>query len=113
MLGRQVLFVDAVARFVQGAEERLAEVPWVVARADTAIAGADAGAEWVRGHADPAGGEAEADGPRGRFAEDLLAIDRIFALQNLALGPARRIREGCHQRGQLGPQTGEDGGDLG
>ena len=40
----QVLLVDAVAGFVEDAEERFVELPGVVARRQAAVAGADAGA---------------------------------------------------------------------
>ena len=63
------LLVDPVAGLVQDAEERLVEELRVVAGCDAAVAGADAGAERVRGDVEPAGLEVEADArprPRGR-----------------------------------------------
>ena len=65
--GRQALLVDAVAGFVQDAEERLVEEARVVARGDAAVAGADAAAKRVRRHVEPAGVEVEADGRRRRL----------------------------------------------
>ena len=86
------LFVNAVARFVQDAEEGLVEVARIVARGEPAIAGADAAAEGMHRGVEPAGVEVEADGRRRRLSEDELAIDRIFALQNVAFRLAARCR---------------------
>ena len=88
VLARQTLLVDAVARLVQDAEERLVEVMGVVARGDPAIARAGAAAERVRGHVEPAGVEVEADRRSRRLAEDALPIDRVVAFQDLMPWPA-------------------------
>ena len=58
-----------------------------------AIARADAAAERMRGHVEPAGVEVEADRGGRRLAEDAAAIDRVIALQDLAprlAAPRRR-----------------------
>ena len=53
-LGRQTLLVDAVARFVQRAEQRAGQEVLVVARGEPHIARAHAGAERMIRHIEPA-----------------------------------------------------------
>src|SRR5437867_2763300 len=113
MLRGQALFVDAVARFVQDAEEAFGEMPRVVARGQAYVAGAGGAAKGVRGDVEPAGGEIEADGRRGRLAEDHLAVYRILPLQNLRFRLLARALDRRHKQHEFFPQVREDARDLG
>ena len=61
----QALIVDAVARFVEDAEEAAGEFVFVVARGEAGVVGADAAAEGMMGDVEAAGLEVEADGGGG------------------------------------------------
>ncbi len=101
LLTRQALLVDTVAGLVQDAEEGLVEVARIVARGEPAIAGTGAAAKWMGGHVQPAGVEVKPDGRGGRLAEEPLQLHRIFTLQDVAPGLARRPGDGGDQRHQL------------
>src|SRR5437764_12075233 len=106
IFGRKALVVNGVTGFVQDAEKGFIEEARVVARGDAAIAGAVTAAKGVGRDVEPAGREVKADGSGGGFAEDLLSIDGIFALQDVPRLPAGR-RDGGHQWRQLGAQRRE------
>ena len=57
----QALVVDAVARFVQDAEEAAGEIVLVVARGEAGVVRSEAAAEGMMGDVEPAGLEIEAD----------------------------------------------------
>src|SRR5205823_9825923 len=67
--GVKPLIVDAVARFVEDAEETLVEFARMVTRGEPAIARTDAAAKRVGGGVESAGVEIEADCRRGRLPE--------------------------------------------
>ena len=131
VVGIEALLVEAVADFVEDAEERVAEVVLVVPGGDPAIARPDARAERVGGHVQPAALEVEADRRGDRLAEDSLAVARIEPVQdrssawrpaNHSSQPARRamrlfapavsaiLRD---QGNKLAPQRLEENGQLG
>src|SRR5262249_52995213 len=108
MLRRQVLFVDAVAGFMQHAKERFVEVILVVTRRDAHVAGTEAGAKWMGGDVKPSGVEVEADDRSRRAPELLLDGGGEFAVQDLAVGLAWRGQDGVHQGFEVGDQAGKE-----
>src|SRR5262249_31938729 len=103
--------VDAVAAFVQDAEERFVEVLRIVAGGDAAVAGAGAGAKWVRGDVKSAGFEVEADRLRCLAAEFLLLRDGELSVQDFAFWFFRRGEQLGDERDQFLTQRGEEVGD--
>src|SRR5690348_3633200 len=78
----EALFVEAVADFMQDAEERVAKLVRLVARGEPAVARPDAGAERMGRGVEPPALEVEADGRGHRLAEYFLALDRITPAQD-------------------------------
>ena len=108
VFGGQALLVEGVAGLVEDAEERLVEVVRGVARRDPAVAGAEAAAKRVGRLVEPAGVEVEADRGGGGLAEQLLPIDRVVAVDDLAVRRPARGGDGREQRHQFAAQGGED-----
>src|SRR5579875_4074054 len=112
MLGGQSLFVNAVAGFMEDAEERFAEMVRIIARGDAAIAGTDAAAKGMRGHVESAGVEVEADSSGSFPADTLLLFYGIRALEPITVRFAAGSNDGGDQRHQFRTQGGEERGDL-
>ena len=113
VLARQPLLVHAVARLVQDAEERVAEVALVVARGDAHVARPGAAAERVGRHVEPARVVVEADRRGDLLAERFLHVDGKLALQHRRRPAGGRCRRSaCDQRRQRIAQPGEHAGHL-
>ena len=129
VIGIEALLVEAVADLVQDPEERVAEIVFVEARRDPAIARPDARAERVGGYVQPAALEVKADCRGGRLAEDLLPIARIEAVEDRRPRAPDALDCGCRggravdagwrsaicrdQGDELTPQRLEDNSQLG
>ena len=97
----QALLVDAVAGFVQDAEERLAEMLRVVARCDPAVVRAKGHAEGMDRHVQPAPAEVEPD-PAGGLASQRRRPSTEYRRARIeASGRRRACADGRHQRHQL------------
>src|SRR5690606_28270010 len=68
VLGIQPLFVKPMARFVQRAEKRIAELVRIVPSGQAAIPRPEARTKWMGGRIEPTALEIKADGGRGGFA---------------------------------------------
>src|SRR5882762_2036808 len=79
----------------------------VVACGNPAVARPHAAAERVRCLVEPARGEVKAYRRRGGLAEDLLAVDRVIAFENLTRRPTARRHNGADQRHKFLPEGGE------
>src|SRR5262245_1491789 len=108
----QPLIVDAVSRLVQGPEERLVEVPRVVARGQARISGADAAAKGMCRRVKAAGGKVEADGGSRLLAEEPLTIHGKLALEDLVARPLARANDRANERHEVFAQGREQLGDL-
>ena len=104
------LLVEAVADFVQDAEECIAELVLVVAGGDPAIAWPDARAERVGSHVQPPALEVKADRRRHGLAEDFLSIARIKASQH-CIASGIGGRRATRTVGGLAPGCFGDGRD--
>ena len=104
VLGIEALFVECVARLVEDAEEGVVEVANVKARGDPAVAGADPGAERVRGGVEPTAPEVETDGSRHRLAEDPLPFDRELTCDERPVRSHRGAGDRGDQRHQFLPE---------
>src|SRR5262245_32559482 len=107
MVGEQSLFVDAVAGFVQDAEQPLVQLARVVARREPAISRTHAAAKGVSGRVEAAGGKVKANGCCRRLTEQMLTLDRIVASPDIAARPADGRGDGSHQRRQVLAQGAE------
>ena len=90
---RQSLVVNAVPRFVQDAEEAVAEGVFVVTGREPHIAGAESGAERVVGHVEPAGVEVETNRRRGELTELFLRGGRISSREDTRCRVETNFRE--------------------
>ena len=91
VVGIEALLVKPVPDFVKDAEERVAEVVFVVPSGDPAIARPDARAERMGGYVQPSAFEVEANRRCCGLAEDLLAVARIEPVQDRSSAWRRRI----------------------
>ena len=108
LLGPQPLFVNAMPRFVQDAEEAGVKKPLLVTRGDAAVVRAHGAAEWVRRDVEPAAVETEANARRHVAAEGFLSFDRIAASEQRNVGLPAAGANRSHQWHQRLPQTGQD-----
>src|SRR5213083_2528433 len=79
----------------------------VVACGNPAVARAHAAAERVRRLVEPARGEVKAYRGRRGLAEDLLAVDRVIAFENLTRRPTARRHDGANQWHEFLAEGGE------
>lgn len=97
-----------MAGFVEGAEEGVAEVVFVVAGGDAGVAGGDAGGEGVDGGVETAGGEVEADGGGGEFGELFLLGGGVVAFEDFYWGFLGGRGDGGDEGDEGGAEFGED-----
>src|SRR5437660_8222759 len=98
MFGRQSLFVQTVARFMENAKERLRKILFIVASGQTAVRRAEGRAKWMRGGVNAPGFEVETDGG-GHFAvERLLGGLGIASLQQILWNGRRALERGAEDR---------------
>src|SRR5262245_12092725 len=91
------LIVDAVACFMQDAEEALVEMLRMIAGGNPAIARSDASAKRMGGDIEPAGAEVEADGRSRRLPENFLACHWIISFEDAFGSFLARGGDGSHQ----------------
>ena len=83
LLLRETLVVETVAGFVHDAEERGAEIGFVVACREAGVAGAEVGAEGMGDGVDATGLEVESDVGGYLGIQGLLPLDRVVSGEDI------------------------------
>ena len=112
-VGPQALLVDAVARFVQRAEERAGKEVLVVARREPHVARAVRRAERMGRDVEPPAVKSKPIAADACLPNCFLHGDGDVALEHVEIRPAPLLGDRGDQRHQLLAQPGEHAGDFG